>query len=124
MFFWNLFCLACFTDWYAHKEKGDSVPLAAIYRPLSKIPLEIWKAAPSTSNGNEQAHRNINRDGTKLTMLAGIMRGLQFDSRAMANLDFWIAESIQSRDKLATHFYRSARGVRVKSDFISFLFCV
>lgn len=69
------------------------------------------------SNGNEQAHRNINRDGIKLTMLAGIMRGFQFDSRAMKNAEFWIKECIQPRDRLATYFRRSAKAVRYKGKF-------
>ncbi|KIJ44980.1 hypothetical protein M422DRAFT_251616 [Sphaerobolus stellatus SS14] len=30
-------------------EAADSWALAAIYRPKSKIPVHIWKAAPSTS---------------------------------------------------------------------------
>ncbi|KAF8522905.1 hypothetical protein BU17DRAFT_44275 [Hysterangium stoloniferum] len=60
-------------DWLKDKEAASGFISAGIYQPLSKIPLEIWKASPSTSNGNEQAHRNINRDGIKLTMLVGIM---------------------------------------------------
>ncbi|GJJ12557.1 hypothetical protein Clacol_006800 [Clathrus columnatus] len=71
------------------KEAFGNFAFAAIYQPMSKIPLEIWKAAPPTSNGNEQAHRNINRDGMKLTMLARIMRGLQFDSRLLNAIDIW-----------------------------------
>ncbi|KAF8584867.1 hypothetical protein K439DRAFT_1250653, partial [Ramaria rubella] len=51
--------------------------------PASKIPLDVWKASPSTSNGNDQSHCNVNHDGMKLTMLAGIMRGMQYDYRAM-----------------------------------------
>ncbi|KAF8591037.1 hypothetical protein K439DRAFT_1650871 [Ramaria rubella] len=74
-------------DWLKDKEATSGFSLAAIYRPVSKIPLDVWKALPSTSNGNEQAHCNINCDGMKLTMLAGIMRGLQYDSRAMCGLE-------------------------------------
>ncbi|KIJ37989.1 hypothetical protein M422DRAFT_259375 [Sphaerobolus stellatus SS14] len=40
-------------DWFRDKEAADGWALAAIYRPKSKIPVHIWKAAPSTSNGNE-----------------------------------------------------------------------
>lgn len=102
------------SDWLNDKEKNKGLMLAAVYQPLSKIPVEVWRAAPSTSNGNEQAHRNINRDGTKLTMLAGIMRGLQFDSRALRNIDLWMEEYIPPRDRLSTHFRRSARAVQSK----------
>ncbi|GJJ11594.1 hypothetical protein Clacol_005829 [Clathrus columnatus] len=47
-------------DWLGDKESNDAFTLAAIYQPLSKILSKVWKAAPLTSNGNEQAHRNIN----------------------------------------------------------------
>lgn len=93
-------------------------PLAAIYWPESRIPLNSWRAAFSTTNGNEQAHRNINRDGTMLTLLAGIMRGLQFDSRALGNLKFLINDSIQPRDRSSTHFQRLLRGIRVKCNIL------
>ncbi|KAF8577155.1 hypothetical protein K439DRAFT_1534318 [Ramaria rubella] len=65
--------------WMNDKEIGSPFVIPAIYQPASKIPLEIWQSAPSTSNGNEQAHRNINRDGTGLMLLAAIMQGLQYD---------------------------------------------
>ncbi|KAJ7800656.1 hypothetical protein B0H14DRAFT_3092562 [Mycena olivaceomarginata] len=60
---------------------------------LSLIPLEIWKSAPSTSNGNEQSHRNVNRDGVNLTMLSGIMRGMQYDARAMGALELHASQA-------------------------------
>ncbi|KAF8583905.1 hypothetical protein K439DRAFT_1617115 [Ramaria rubella] len=43
-------------DWLKDKEAASGFSLAAIYQPASKIPLDMWKASPSTSNGNEQAH--------------------------------------------------------------------
>ncbi|KAF8573655.1 hypothetical protein K439DRAFT_1374742 [Ramaria rubella] len=67
-------------DWLKNKVSACGFALAALYQPASQIPIDIWKVSPSTSNGNEQAHRSINRDGVKLTMLAGIMRGMQYDS--------------------------------------------
>ncbi|KAF8516406.1 hypothetical protein BU17DRAFT_67419 [Hysterangium stoloniferum] len=99
-------------DWLKDKEAASGFALAGIYQPLSKIPLEIWKASPLTSNGNEQAHRNINRDGIKLTMLAGIMRGMQFDSRCMASLNILCKYGINMRDQQATHFRRAARAIQ------------
>ncbi|KAF7333761.1 hypothetical protein MVEN_02332800 [Mycena venus] len=62
--------------WLKDKQVGSKFALPALYQPASLIPLEIWKSAPSTMNGNEQAHRNINRDGVNLTMLGAIMRVL------------------------------------------------
>jgi hypothetical protein len=59
--------------WLKDKRIGSKFAIPALYQPASLIPLEIWKSAPSTTNGNEQAHRNINRDGVNLTMLGGIM---------------------------------------------------
>ncbi|KAH7903935.1 hypothetical protein BJ138DRAFT_1019827 [Hygrophoropsis aurantiaca] len=49
--------------WLKDKTHGTKFALPAVYRPKSLIPLEIWKASPSTTNGNEQAHRNINASG-------------------------------------------------------------
>ncbi|KAF8572605.1 hypothetical protein K439DRAFT_1625662 [Ramaria rubella] len=60
------------------------------------------QASPSNSNGNEQAHCNINRDGIKLTMLAGIMRGMQYDSRPMSGLELLRTYGISSRDRQQT----------------------
>ncbi|KAF8581006.1 hypothetical protein K439DRAFT_1619372 [Ramaria rubella] len=82
--------------------------LAALYQPASKISIEVWKASPSTSNGNEQAHHSINHDGVKLMMLAGIMHGMQYDSCAMTGLKLLSTYSISSRDQQPTHFQRAA----------------
>ncbi|KAJ6554288.1 hypothetical protein B0H19DRAFT_1029451 [Mycena capillaripes] len=95
--------------WLKDKRTGSPFALPALYQPLSRIPPEIWKSAPSTTNGNEQAHRNINRDGVNLTMLGGIMRGMQYDARAMAALDLHSSQGIYARDQTATHFRRLQR---------------
>ncbi|KAF8584860.1 hypothetical protein K439DRAFT_1344933 [Ramaria rubella] len=91
-------------DWLRDKEAASGFSLTAIYRPASKIALYVWKALPSTSNGNEQAYRTINCDGMKLTMLAGIMRGMQYDSRAMRGLEVLQKHGIHTQDQHATHF--------------------
>ncbi|KAF8582842.1 hypothetical protein K439DRAFT_1350218 [Ramaria rubella] len=98
-------------DWLKNKQSAGGFALAALYQPASKIPIKVWKASPSTSNGNEQAHRSINRDGVKLTMLAGIMRGMQYDSRAMTGLQLLSTYGISSRDQQPTHFRRAARAI-------------
>ncbi|KAK7032946.1 hypothetical protein R3P38DRAFT_2773440 [Favolaschia claudopus] len=72
---------------------------------------KLWKSAPSTTNGNEQAHRNINRDGVNLTILGGIMRGMQYDARAMEALQLHSAQGIYIRDQTATHFRRLQRSL-------------
>jgi hypothetical protein len=44
-------------------------------------------------------------------MLAGIMRGMQYDSRAMAGLRLLEKHGIYSRDQQATHYRRAARAI-------------
>ncbi|KAJ7815996.1 hypothetical protein B0H13DRAFT_2460922 [Mycena leptocephala] len=97
--------------WLKDKRIGSKFAIPALYQPASLIPLEIWKSAPSTTNGNEQAHRNINRDGVNLTMLGGIMRGMQYDARAMEALELHSSQGIYSRDQTATHFRRLQRSL-------------
>ncbi|KIJ31740.1 hypothetical protein M422DRAFT_266489 [Sphaerobolus stellatus SS14] len=93
-------------DWLKDKEAADGWALAAIYRPKSKIPLDVWKAAPSTSNGNEQAHRNINRDGTKLSVLAVIQFGQGVDFCQLESIDTFILHGVRHHDQAQTHFRR------------------
>ncbi|KAK7001996.1 hypothetical protein R3P38DRAFT_3608943 [Favolaschia claudopus] len=97
--------------WLKDKRIGSKFALPAIYQPASLIPLELWKSAPSTTNGNEQAHRNINRDGVNLTILGGIMRGMQYDARAMEALQLHSTQGIYIRDQTATHFRRLQRSL-------------
>ena len=109
-----MFCNAhsfSLSAWLKDKRVGSKFALPALYQPLSLIPIEIWKSAPSTTNGNEQAHRNINRDGVNLTMLGGIMRGMQYDARAMGALELHSTQGIYSRNQTATHFRRLQRSL-------------
>lgn len=116
------FFLVILLDWLKEKLLHEGFyALAAIYWPESKMPLESWKAAPSTSNGNEQAHRNIYRDGTTLTLLAGIIHGLQFDFRMLENIRIFTDEAIQPRDQNSTHFQRLLRGIKNKGFLFSSL---
>ncbi|KAF8465467.1 hypothetical protein JB92DRAFT_3135968 [Gautieria morchelliformis] len=97
--------------WLHDKEIGSPFVIPAIYQPESHIPLAIWQACPSTSNGNEQAHQNVNRDGTGLTLLAAIMRGMHYDKRAMAAVDLMHSSAIHQRDQPPNYFYRAGRAV-------------
>jgi hypothetical protein len=101
--------------WLKDKQHGRKFALPALYQPFSFIPLDIWKASPSTSNGNEQAHQNINRDGVNLTILGGIMLEMQFDARATTRLDLYRTKGIYTRDQQATHFRRYERSVNCQS---------
>ncbi|KAG2040066.1 hypothetical protein BDR03DRAFT_950183 [Suillus americanus] len=76
----------------------------------------IWCACSATTNGNEQAHRNVNRDGANLTLLGGIMRGRAFDDRAAQSIidsmfmcHCALAFVIVNRD--STHVYRASRSI-------------
>ncbi|KAF8587795.1 hypothetical protein K439DRAFT_1630415 [Ramaria rubella] len=93
--------------WMNDKEISSPFVIPAIYQPASKVPLEIWQSVPSTSNGNEQAHRNINRDGTGLTLLAAIMRGLQYDVRAVRSVGLMREAGIHQRDQEPSYFRRA-----------------
>ncbi|KAH7917286.1 hypothetical protein BV22DRAFT_1108596 [Leucogyrophana mollusca] len=78
------------------------------------IPLDVWKASPSTTNGNEQAHRNINRDGINLTLLAGIMRGFQYDEQAIAGMIMQDKYGITTRDQTSTHAHWASQTIARK----------
>lgn len=100
-----------FTAWLKDKRVSSKFALPALYQPYSLIPYDVWKASPSSTNGNEQSHRNIYRDGVNLTVLAGIMRGMQFDARATTSIKLFDEHGIYPRDQQATHFRRYERSV-------------
>ncbi|KZV93882.1 hypothetical protein EXIGLDRAFT_767640 [Exidia glandulosa HHB12029] len=81
-------------NWLKDKE---CFALAALYQPRSKIPLAIWLAGKSNTNGVEQKHRDVNRDGKGLTLLGGIQRGLQHDIREAKQAALVQSEAIQRR---------------------------
>ncbi|KAG2116152.1 hypothetical protein DEU56DRAFT_748432 [Suillus clintonianus] len=97
--------------WLKDKLVTNKFVLAAIYRPASLIPEIIWRACPSTTNGNEQAHRSANRDGVNLTLLGGIMRGRDFDERAAQSMGVHMSLGINTRDQDATHVCRATRSI-------------
>ncbi|KIJ26158.1 hypothetical protein M422DRAFT_272789 [Sphaerobolus stellatus SS14] len=98
-------------DWLKDKLAAGSCMLAAVYRPASQIPVAIWKASPNTTNGNEQSHRNIYRDGRKLSLVPGALRGFQYDHRAMVTLKVLEEHGIHPRDRLPTYYLRASRAV-------------
>ncbi|KAG1746028.1 uncharacterized protein EDB91DRAFT_1080250 [Suillus paluster] len=97
--------------WLKDKLETNKFVLAAIYRPASLIPKVIWRACPSTTNGNEQAHHSANRDGVNLTLLGGIMRGRDFDERAAQSMEVHTSLGINTRDQDATHVRRATRSI-------------
>ncbi|KIJ37987.1 hypothetical protein M422DRAFT_259373 [Sphaerobolus stellatus SS14] len=80
-------------DWLKDKLAADGFALAGIYRPKSRMPLDIWQAAPNTSNGNEQAHRNINRRA------------------AMVGIEVITTHDIQVRDQGQSHYQQAQRSI-------------
>ncbi|KAJ8583007.1 hypothetical protein M405DRAFT_867360 [Rhizopogon salebrosus TDB-379] len=96
--------------WLKDKIEGTKFALPALYQPNSLIPLEIWRASPSTTNGNEQAHRNINRDGVSLTLLGGSCEDFT-NENLTASLDIFDAFGINSSDRLSTHAHRAKRAL-------------
>ncbi|EJD41424.1 hypothetical protein AURDEDRAFT_169588 [Auricularia subglabra TFB-10046 SS5] len=96
-------------NWLYDKEVLAPFALPALYQPLSKIPLHIWLAGASTSNGVEQAHRNVNRDGKGLPLVGGIQRGMHHDVREARSGAVARTENIQKRYRPATHALRQNR---------------
>ncbi|KAF8493136.1 hypothetical protein JB92DRAFT_2835234 [Gautieria morchelliformis] len=97
--------------WLEDKTVSSPFVIPAIYQPASKIPLAIWQASPSMSNKNEQANRNVNRDGMRLTLLAAIMHGLQYDEHAVAALQLMDTVGIHLRDQLPTEYRHAGHAV-------------
>ncbi|EJD34665.1 hypothetical protein AURDEDRAFT_176300 [Auricularia subglabra TFB-10046 SS5] len=96
-------------NWLKEKELFG---LAALYHPLSKIPLELWLAGNPTTNGVEQKHRDINRDGKGLTLLGGINRGMQHDIRERSQAELARNEGVDSRYKTSTPAHRQYRRIQ------------
>ncbi|KAG1851107.1 hypothetical protein F4604DRAFT_1629461, partial [Suillus subluteus] len=53
----------------------------ASYANSTPMIIFVWRACPATTNGNAQAHHNVNCDGVNLTLLGSITRGRAFDDR-------------------------------------------
>ena len=89
-------------DWLADKEDTGFV-IPALYFPRSLMPPEVWKASPTTTNGNEQAHRNINHNGVSLTLLGGVMHGQDDNAWVNKNINVHSLYGIQTCGKVSTH---------------------
>lgn len=112
-----LFSLTPLLAWLKDKLEGTKFALPALYQPMSLIPLALWKASPSTTNGNEQAHRNAYREGIHLTLLAGIMKGMKFDQGATSSMDVHATFGVSTRDQEATQVYRATRCIVRQSKY-------
>ncbi|KAG2121525.1 hypothetical protein BD769DRAFT_1390092 [Suillus cothurnatus] len=104
--------------WLKDKLNGTKFALPALYQPMSLIPLAIWKASLSTTNGNEQAHHNAYHEGVHLTLLAGIMKGMKFDQGATSSINVHATFGVSTRDQEATQVYRATRCIVQQSTSI------
>ncbi|KIJ22398.1 hypothetical protein M422DRAFT_277183 [Sphaerobolus stellatus SS14] len=86
-------------DWLYDKEVGSPYTFPGLYFPLSKMPLTIWQASPHTTNGNEQAHRTINRDGIGTSLLAAIFH-VRTAKRKLNAVDEQLTALYQQVDEL------------------------
>ncbi|KZV84152.1 hypothetical protein EXIGLDRAFT_776848 [Exidia glandulosa HHB12029] len=100
-----------YPDWLKDKLSAEMWPLRALYQPLSNIPLDVWKAAPRTTNGNEQAHHNVNLDGTQLALVAGIMYGAEFDNRLLSTRRAAATSGVNTRYHVSHGLHRATRGL-------------
>ncbi|KAG8988603.1 hypothetical protein FRB90_002658, partial [Tulasnella sp. 427] len=99
-------------NWLYDKEVSAPFALPALYQPLSRIPLERWLAARSTTNGIEQTHHNYNIDGINLTLLGGIMHGYQYDARAISGQDLSLSTLILPTYNPSNHLSRAQTALR------------
>ncbi|KAL4064574.1 hypothetical protein J3A83DRAFT_4167974 [Scleroderma citrinum] len=97
--------------WLKDKIMGTKFALPALYFPKSLIPCDIWKACPTTTNSNEQSHRNINCDGTSLTVLGGIMCTRDYDDRMDASINMHAIYGIHPRDSATTHTHHISQSI-------------
>ncbi|KIO26910.1 hypothetical protein M407DRAFT_7585 [Tulasnella calospora MUT 4182] len=99
-------------NWLYDKEVSSPFALPALYQPRSRIPLERWLAARSTTNGIEQTHHNYNIDGINLTLLGGIMHGFQYDARALSRQDLAVSTLILPTYTSSNHYNRTQTALR------------
>lgn len=111
-----------FLAWLKDKLEGSKFALPALYQPASRIPIDIWRGTSNNTNGNEQSHRNAYRDGKNLLPLAGVMRSMQYDWRALAGIALFQSSGIYSRDQRATHSHRIARAVHRHGELFNLVY--
>lgn len=90
--------------------------MPALYRPLSFIPEDSWLAAPYTTNNSEQKHHDANLDGRNLTLVGGVMVGLDYDARALELHNFTMSLYINPRHLEATDLKRTTRSLRASGE--------
>ncbi|RHZ82021.1 hypothetical protein Glove_114g20 [Diversispora epigaea] len=90
-------------DWA--KDKLIPWVLSGISVAFTKMDHVIWNQTPNNTNAGESAHANVNRDGCNLSLLAGIIRGCDFDKRSWesihVNQQYNVSDSYRNKSDLA-----------------------
>lgn len=97
---------------------GSPFAMPGIYRPQSFISLERWLAAHYTTNISESKHTELNIDGRGLTLVGGIMVGLDFDARALAVHHLSITQLLHPRYREATPQARAIAAARRRGKWL------
>ncbi|RIA87323.1 hypothetical protein C1645_878100 [Glomus cerebriforme] len=79
--------------------------LSGISSAFTKMDRTIWNQTPNNTNVGESAHANVNHDGRNHSLLAGIMRGCDFDKRQCENVNIYehynVSDSYHNKSELA-----------------------
>jgi hypothetical protein len=67
-------------NWFEHKDRNPWI-LQCLSLATSKMSPSDWYSTSVNTNISESAHANSQRDGTHLSLVAGIQRGERFDMR-------------------------------------------
>ncbi|CAG8806720.1 35626_t:CDS:2, partial [Racocetra persica] len=73
------------TNWVQYYKKPYII--ASLNPNLSKIPHDLWHAAPNSTNCAEAAHAMSNREGKQLKLMTAILRGRKLDMRNFKRTD-------------------------------------
>ncbi|KAL0059883.1 hypothetical protein AAF712_013365 [Marasmius tenuissimus] len=98
-------------NWLADKDRSKFA-FPALCWEKSFIPLEIWQATDGTSNVIESMHFDVLREGGHSTLLAGILRGEEFDRIQDQTFETSRATGVPRRHRMQTS---SARQLKVVS---------
>ncbi|UZO06814.1 uncharacterized protein OCT59_027121 [Rhizophagus irregularis] len=101
------------------KDKRVSWVLSGISIAFTKMDHIIWNQTPNNTNVGESAHANVNHDGRNLSLLAGIVRGCNFDKRQWESGNVYekynIPESYRDKSELARSIQAEKRAAKKQS---------
>ncbi|CAB4489575.1 unnamed protein product [Rhizophagus irregularis] len=98
------------------KDKRVSWVLSGISIAFTKMDHIIWNQTPNNTNVGESAHANVNHDGRNLSLLAGIVRGCNFDKRQWESGNVYekynIPDSYRDKSELARSIQAEKRAAK------------